>query len=357
MRSFVYVGSYTSADRNGRGSGISVFRAEPPGIPWTYLQTLAAVDNPSLLRIASKGRMLYAVHGGRTTISAFAVDPLNGRIAARGSRQSGGQNPVDIGFLGGDRFLVTANYSSGTVAMLPLDETGGLQPACQVIRVMRRGYRADEQSTSMPHGVTVDRSGNFVLIPCKGLDSVFIFRFDPSGQLLPAQIPFAACKPGSGPRHAVFHPRLPVLYVVGELGSCVQTFRWDAANGSLHEMQIRSSLPDAAAPQSAAAEIAIAGNGRDLYASNRGHDSIVHFQTDEATGSLGSATWTPCHGHEPRFFVLASGGCALHVANQESDTIVSFPLNDAGQLGSPSVSANVGSPSSICFGAPSAGAA
>jgi 6-phosphogluconolactonase (cycloisomerase 2 family) len=122
-------------------------------------------------------------------------------------------------------------------------------------------------------------------------------------------------------------------------------------------MQTRSSLPNAAAPQSAAAEIAIAANGRDLYASNRGHDSIVHFLTDEATGSLGTATWTPCRGHEPRSFVLASDGRALHVANQESDTIVSFPLNDGGQLGSPSVSAKVGSPSSICFGAPSAGAA
>ncbi|MGD0472833.1 MAG: lactonase family protein [Candidatus Velthaea sp.] len=356
MRRFVYVGSYTSADRNGRGSGISVFRAEAVGLPWTHLQTLATIDNPSLLRTASKGRMLYAVHGGRTTISAFAVDPVNGRIAAHGNQQSGGENPVDIGFLGGDRFLVTANYSSGTVAVLPLDETGGLQPACQIIPLARPGYRADEQSPSMPHGVTVDRSGNFVLIPCKGLDSVFIFRFDSSGQLLPAQMPFAACKPGSGPRHAVFHPRLPVLYVVGELGSCVQTFRWDAANGSLQEMQIRSSLPDAAAPQSAAAEIAIAAHGRDLYASNRGHDSIVHFLLDEATGSLGTASWTPCFGHDPRFFALAPDGRALHVANQESDTIVSFPLTDAGQLGNPSVSANVGSPSSICFGAPSVGA-
>ena len=215
MRSFIYVGSYTSADRNGRGAGISVFRAEPPGLPWAHIQTLATFDNPSLLRTASNGRMLYAVHGGRTRISAFAVDPVNGRIAAHGSQQSGGQNPVDIGFLGGGRFLVTANYSSGTVAMLPLDETGRLQPACQIIPIVQPGDCAGIPSPSMPHGVTVDSSGNFVLIPCKGLDSVFIFRFDPAGQLLPAQLPFAACKPGSGPRHAVFHPSLPVLYVVG----------------------------------------------------------------------------------------------------------------------------------------------
>jgi 6-phosphogluconolactonase len=350
MKNLVYVGSYTSADRNGRGAGISVFRAEPWGIPWTHIQTLATADNPSLLRTAPKARMLYALHGGRTQISAFAVDPDNGRIAAHGSQESGGQNPVDLGFLGGGRFLVTANYSSGTVSMLPVDENGRLQPACQITRVMRPDYCAGEQRPPMPHGVTVDKSGRFVLIPCKGLDSVFIFRFDPAGQLLPAEIPFAACKLGSGPRHAVFHPRLPVLYVVGELGSCVQSFQWSAADGSLHEMQTRSSLPDTGAPQSAAAEIAISQRGRDLYTSNRGHDSIVHFLADETTGLLGTVNWTPCGGHEPRFFVLASNGRTLHVANQESDNIVSFPLTDAGELGRPSVSAKVGSPSSICFG-------
>ncbi len=350
MGSFIYVGSYTSADRNGRGAGISVFRAEPPGEPWRHIQTLASADNPSLLRTAPDGKMLYAVHGGRTKISAFAVDPLSGRIAAHGNQESGGQNPVDLGFLGGGRFLVTVNYTSGTVALLPVDENGRLQPACQIITVARPGY-ADEQSPSMPHGVTIDSSGRFVLIPCKGLDSVFVFRFDPAGQLLPAELPYAACKPRSGPRHAVFHPRLPVLYVVGELGSCVQLFGWDAADGSLHEMQIRSTLPDAGAPQSAAAEIAISANGRALYASNRGHDSIACFLADEMTGSLGVANWTPCQGHEPRFFVLAADGRTLHVANQESDTIVSFAVTDSGQLGRPSVSAKVGSPSTICFGA------
>jgi 6-phosphogluconolactonase (cycloisomerase 2 family) len=349
---FAYVGSYTSADRNGRGAGISVFCIQAPDVPWRPVQTLASADNPALLRTGPDGTVLYAVHGARTSISAFAVDAPSGRIESRGSQASGGRNPVDLAFVGGGRFLVTANYSSGTVALLPVDPDGGLRPVCQTITVERPGYDFDRAAGAMPHGVTVDGSGRFVLIPSKGLDCVFIFAFDEAGQLLTAAVPYAACNAGSGPRHAVFHPSLPMLYVVGELGSSVQLFGWNAERGSLHEMQTVSTLPATGAPPNAAAEIAISASGRVLYASNRGHDSIVSFPVDEATGLLGEAEWTPCYGKEPRFFVLASDGRTLHVANQESDTIVSFPLDAGGQLGRPAVSAQVGSPSSICFGAP-----
>jgi 6-phosphogluconolactonase len=346
---FAYVGSYTSADRDGRGAGITVFRVAPTGALWTHVQTLTTIDNPSLLRFAPDNRRLYAAHGGRTNVSAFAVDGVEGRLAACGSQECGGENPVDIGFLGGGRFLVTANYASGTVAMLPIDRDGRLQPACQTITIPQPSEQVDGDAASMPHGITIDRTARFVVVPCKGLDRVLVFRFGPPGQLLPAEMPYAACEAGSGPRHAVFHPSLPVLYVVGELGSSVQLFAWDAARGSLDEMQIRSTLPPTGAPPSVAAEIVISADGRALYASNRGHDSIAHFAVEERTGRLGAAVWTFCEGHEPRYFTLAPDGRALHVANQESDIIVSFPRDDAGQLGNPSLSAKIGSPSSICF--------
>jgi 6-phosphogluconolactonase len=273
----------------------------------------------------------------------------DGQLAAFGSVGSGGENPVDIGFLAEGRFLVVASYTSGTVGLVRVGPDGAPQDLCQIITLERPGYDAGRPLVSMPHGVAICPEGNFVLIPNKGLDCVFVFRFDPAGQLVPADVPYAACKTGTGPRHAAFHPTLPILYVVGELGCSVQVFHWDAATGALHDEQVVSTLPGVAVGDNLAAEIAVSADGRSVYASNRGHDSIANFRVNERTGLLGPAMCTSCLGKEPRFFALAPNGRSLHVANQESDTITSFPLNEAGEMGAGFVSAHVASPSSICF--------
>jgi len=347
---FIYVGSYTSVDRNGRGKGISVFGSAPVGNPWSHVQTLATYENPSLLRIAPRGRVLYAVHGGRSRVSAFTIGP-DGQLAAFGSMASGGENPVDLGFLADGRFLVTANYTSGTVALLRVGPDGMPQDLCQTITLERSGYHTASPLGAMPHGVAISATGNFVLIPSKGLDCIFVFRFDPAGQLVAADVPYASCKAGTGPRHAAFHPSLPILYVVGELGCSVQVFHWDATTGQLHDKQVVSTLPDADIADNLAAEIAVSEDGGSVYASTRGYNSITHFQVDQVTGLLGSVRCTSCLGKEPRLFALAPNGHVLHVANQESDTITSFPVDAAGELGAGCVSAQVASPSSICFGA------
>jgi 6-phosphogluconolactonase len=347
---FAYVGGYTSAARDGRADGITVFRTGRVSEPWVPLQTLAPLDNPSLLRIAPNGHMLYAVHGDGTSISAFAVDTVTGHLTGRGRAASGGVNPVDLAFVGDGRFVVTANYTSGTVATLPVATDGTLLPPCQTISLARRDASMAVPTASQPHGVIVDPAGRFVLIPDKGLDCVFVFHFDPAGRLLPTATPFANCKAGSGPRHAVFHPSLPVLYVVNELGCSIQVLHWTPATGGLDPLQSVSTLPAAPGCRGDAAEIAISADGHHLFGSTRGHGSIVTFLVDNGTGLLGSPGWTSCQGKEPRFFTLSPDGSALHVANQDCDTIVSFPLDPAGQLGAGTVSARVGSPSSICFG-------
>jgi len=344
----IYVGSYTSADRNGRGKGISVFRSV--GNVWKHFQTLTTYDNPSLLRISPGRRVLYAVHGGRTRVSAYTIEP-DGQLAAFGSVASGGENPVDLGLLANGRFVVTANYTSGTVALLRAGADGALVDVCQIIKLERPGYDNVGPLASMPHGVTISPAGNFVLIPNKGLDCIFVFRFDPAGQLVPASVPYVSCKAGTGPRHAAFHPRLPILYVVGELGCSVEAFHWDATTGELHHKQAVSTLPGAAVSDNLAAEIAVSADGRSVYASNRGHNSIAHFPVDRVTGLLGPVVCTCCLGKEPRAFALAPNGEVLHVANQESDTITSFSINEAGEIGAGFASTQVASPSSICFGA------
>jgi 6-phosphogluconolactonase len=346
---FAYVGGYTTAERDGRAEGITVFRTGRTDAAWVPLQMLATLDNPSLLRIAPGGRTLYAAHGDGTRLSAFAVDPVTGHLAAREAVDCGGVNPVDLGFVGDGRFVVTANYTSGTVGLLPVAADGALLPPCQTLTLRESDDGVAVTAASQPHGVTIDPTGRFVLVPDKGQDKVFVFRFDPAGRLVPAEMPYAACTAGNGPRHAVFHPRMPMLYVVNELGCSVQSFRWMEATGGLDPVQSVSTLPDSPECRGVAAEIAISADGHGLFASTRVHGSIVNFMVDDHTGSLGSPVWTSCQGREPRFFTLSPDGRALHVANQDSDTIVSFAIDKAGHVGAGTVSARVGSPSSICF--------
>jgi 6-phosphogluconolactonase len=312
-RMFAYVGGYTSPARDGRAEGITVFRTACVGEPWVLIQTLRTLANPSLLRIAPNGLMLYAAHGDGTRISAFAVDAVTGHLVERGSAESGGVNPVDLAFVGDGRSVVLANYTSGTVAILPVDNDGTLRPPSQILMLARPGIGTAGPATSMPHGVTIAPGGHFLLIPDKAQDCVFVFRFDPVGRLVPAKIPLFACAPGSGPRHAVFHPHLPMLYVVSELGCSVQLFRWTAATGGFAAVQTVSTLPDLPKSGSSAAEIEISGNGHHLFASNRGDGSIVDFAVDADSGALGSPVWTPCQGKEPRFFTLTPDGSFLHV--------------------------------------------
>jgi 6-phosphogluconolactonase len=131
----------------------------------------------------------------------------------------------------------------------------------------------------------------------------------------------------------------------------VQVFHWNAKTGALRDEQVVSTLPGVEVGENLAAEIAVSADGRSVYASNRGHNSIAHFRVNEWTGLLGHAMCTSCLGKEPRLFALAPSGHVLHVANQESNTITLFPVNEAGEIGVGFASVQVASPSSICFGA------
>lgn len=337
-----YLGGYSSPDRRGRALGITTWRVDAADAPWTLLSTTPSFDNPSLLRVGPDERTLYAVHGGRTEVSAFAADPMGPGLRLLGQADSGGLNPVDVGIWPGGAALLVANYGSGTVAVLPLGVDAAPAAPRQVIALERDGA----SGPSLPHGVTFDPAGRFVLIPDKGLDCVFVFAL--VGSLL-EPVGFGPAGPGSGPRHAVFHPTLPMLYVVCELTCAVQPFGWDPTTGALVPLPPVPTLQGTIGDGHAAAEIAVASDGRTLYASTRGHDSLTWFALDPATGTASFGGMTSCLGKEPRLFVLAPDGRTLLCANQESDAIVAFPIRDGGSLETGRVVAGAGSPTAICF--------
>jgi len=346
---FAYVGGYTTSDRDGRADGIHVYRFDDPAAAWTHVQLLRGLANPSLFTARSDRRVLYSVHGGRDHVSAFAIAPDTGSLTLLSQMPCQGNNPVDVALPADARHLVVANYGSGAVAVMPLEPDGRLLPVHQLFQLPGKpGPDAAQQASSHPHAAVCDPSGRFVVVPDKGFDCTFVFRFDPTaGRIeLTAQGPVAS-RPGAAPRHCIFHPALPVLYVNNELDSTVTVYGWDAATGALAEAQIIATLPPGHSGKNTTAEIAVAADGRFLYVSNRGRDDIALFSI-AADGQLSLLGNTPTGGKKPRFFTLDPTGDCLLAANQDSDDITVFRVNKStGQITPTGQRIHAGSPSAI----------
>src|SRR3954451_17923828 len=316
---FAYVGGYTTPDRDGRGNGINVFRVDAVSGRWDHLQHVGGLENPSLFTLNRDGTRLYSVHGGRTLASAFAVDMRSGALTLLNQAESGGSNPVDSALDPTERFLIVANYASGTVAVMPVEGDGRLGAVSQLVTLSGEpGPDPKEQSSSHPHGVTFDSSGRFVVVPDKGYDRNFMFRFA-DGRLTPTAQGHVASAAGAAPRHATFHPSLPVLYVNNELDSTVTVFDWNGESGTIIERQVISTLPAGHSGRNTTAEIAALACGRYLYVSNRGQDSIVQFQVSPGSGLLRYAAQIPTGGAKPRFFCISPDSRHLYAANQDSN--------------------------------------
>lgn len=347
---FAYVGGYTTPDRDGRGNGINVFRVDPVSGGWSHLQCVEGLANPSLFTLNRAGTRLYSVHGGRTLVSALAIDRHTGTLSLLNQVDCQGNNPVDSALDPSERFLVVANYGSGAVAVLPIDEAGGLQTPSQIAVLSGvPGPHAKEQSASHPHAVIFDPAGKFVIVPDKGFDRTFVFGFA-NGQLSPTQQVCVRSRPGAAPRHATFHPSLPVLYVNNELDSTVTVFDWNAELGQATERQVTTTIPGESSGRNTTAEIAVSACGKYLYVSNRGQDNIVQFSVDPRSGLLTYASHFPTGGRKPRFFALGPDRRHAYVANQDSDEITVFHIDQlSGSLIPTGVRVRVGSPSAISF--------
>ena len=210
---------------------------------------------------------MFTVHGDGATVTTLRIE--DDHLVPIGSQQTGGRNPVHLALDATERFLVVANYATGTVAALPVAPDGGLLAPCSLLPLPGQpGPHRTDQAGSHPHQVLPTPDGRRLIVPDKGLDRVFVLTCDPAhGRLAVATE--LAMRPGAGPRHAVFHPDAATLFVLNELDSTVVTCRL-AENGTLAPLQVLSTLPSDFFGASTAAAIVATPCGRFVYASNPG---------------------------------------------------------------------------------------
>ena len=354
---FVYVGTYTQPDTGSKG--IYAYRFHPADGKLTPIGLVGETVNPSFLAVHPNGQYLYSVsevdtyNGQKTgTVSAFRIDPQTAKLTLLNTLSSRGGGPCHLLVDKTGRNLLVANYSTGSVASLPIKEDGSLSEATAFIQ--HEGEVADKERQGHPHAhsVNLSRSNRFMLATDLGLDEVLVYRFDAAkGSLTPSDPPFVKVEPGSGPRHFAVHPSEKYAYVINEIKSTVTAFRYDAAKGTLRSQQTISTLPkDFAGMNLSTAEIAVDPRGRFLYGSNRGHDSIAVFAIDPHRGTLTLVEITPTRGKTPRNFAIDPTGAYLFAANEDSGNIVLFRIDQVtGRLTPAGQKIEVGAPVCVTF--------
>ena len=322
----------------------------------------ADTPNPSFIELDLKRRRLFCVNGVQTfegkptgAVSAFAIDPHTGKLTLLNQRSSMGSGPCHLVLDQQGRNVLVANYTTGNVAVLPVGPDGRLGEATAVVQHSGKSVNPDRQEGPHAHCVTLDPANRFAFVCDLGLDKVLIYRFDAEqGKLIPSEPAFASLKPGAGPRHMTFRPDGRFAYVVNELDSTITAFAYLPETGALKELQTVPTLPPYYEGPNSAAEIGIKPSGEYLYASNRGHESIVVFGIDQEKGTLTYIEEQNAVGKTPRHFGIEPSGKHLAIANQDSDTLLVCRIDpENGRLKPSGVFAQAPSPVCVKFLPPS----
>jgi 6-phosphogluconolactonase len=346
----VYIGTYTS----GASKGIYRLELDAKTGALTPVGEPAVTVSPSFLAFHPNGRFLYAVNetgDARTDppggVSAFAIDAKTGALAFLNRQTSGGAAPCHLWLDPQGRHLLVANYYGGNVEVLPVEADGRLGTPSQVLQHEGRGPHAHQEGPHA-HAVKLDASGTLALVADLGLDLLVAYRYDAAqGRLTPYEAGTSKMASGAGPRHFTFDPQGRVVYVLNELNATITALSFDVASRTFAELQTVPTLPADFKGENSAAEIVVRPDGRFVYASNRGHDSIAIFAVDAATGKLTPAGHQSTLGKTPRNFAIDPTGTFLLAANQQSDSIVVFRI-DARTGGLTAVGKPVHVPTPVC---------
>lgn len=327
----VYVGTYTKKEGHvdGKADGIyTLYQNEETG-NLEEGRTVARVTNPSFVKVSKDGKYLFAVSelGPGDAESGFvysyeinADDSL--RQISKISTESFAPAHIEIDRSG--KYIFVANYSGGVVMMYKLLKNGALEKQQRI--------DLENPEKSHAHSVAVSPNNRHVYVADLGNDKIWIFNLDDSmGRLNPGEQAFVSLPNGAGPRHLSLSRDGKLVYSINELDNSISVFKV-SDNGGLEAVQQISSLPEDFAGKNSGADIHLHPSGKFLYASNRGHNSIVSFRIDPSSGKLNLLEHTSTRGKTPRNFAISPSGTYLYVANQDSGNISVFTIEDDGSL-------------------------
>jgi 6-phosphogluconolactonase len=329
----VFIGTYASP----ASKGIYVSRLDASTGALSTPTLAAEIRNPSFLAASADGRFLYAVSevdavagkpGG--AVAAYAIDKAAGTLKPLNTQSTVGGGPAHVSVAG--TMVFVANYGGGSVAAYRTQPDGSLQPPSSFVQHKGSSVNPDRQKGPHAHAATADPSGRFLYVPDLGLDQVLIYRIDAkAGTIAPAAPPFAAVPPGSGPRHIAISRDGRHAYVITEMLCTIDAFDRDTTSGALTPTQTISTLPPGQAVEKgfSTAEVLLHPSGKFIYGSNRGHNSLVVYSVDPASGKLTLVQHVPTGGKTPRAFNLDPSGRFVIAGNQDSDQIVVFRIDPA----------------------------
>jgi 6-phosphogluconolactonase len=323
---FVYCGT----QRSGPNLGFSLAHFDTDTGVLAKPVFLIESPAPAYFVIHPDGRHLYTCNattpGG---VSAYEIEPHTGLLKFLNRVPAGGAGTCYVSLDQTGRFVLAANYAGGNIAVFAIKPDGTLGDRTAFVQHTGSSVNPQRQTHAYAHSIIVDPSNRFALVADLGLDKILVYRFnEKDGRLTPNDPPFVAIKPGSGPRHVTFHPNGRWVYVISEIASTVTAFNWNSTNGTLAEFQSVSALPADFQGTNTSAEIMVHPNGRFLYASNRGDDSLAVFAIDQTTGRLALVEHVSCGGKTPRFFTFDPTGKWLLCSNHGSDNTVVFRVDE-----------------------------
>ena len=297
-------------------------------------EVAAMVERPNFLELHADGGALFVCSradgpdGGVGLVIAYRIDRDTGKLTKINQQSTGGPGPAHVAVSGDGKSVAVANYGGGSTSSFRVGAGGRLVARSSVLYHEGKSVNPQRQSEPHSHSVNFSPDSRFVISADLGLDQLLVYEVDPATSALrPNDPPFATVEPGSGPRHFAFHPNGRLAYAINEMGNTVSGFTWDASRGALSHFQTISTLPEGYSEASHTAEVQIHPNGRFLYGSNRGHDSISVFSIDQGTGKLTNVERAPVQGKTPRNFRMDPEGKWLLAANQASDAVVVFKVD------------------------------
>ena len=325
-REIIYAG--TSSTRGSKG--IYVFEFDRIQGKLKELQTLTEGNSPGFMALSPDRQMLYSIYGkgtltdGNGSVMAFKIDKITGLLTKVNEQSAGGQGPAHISVDPKGRFAYVSNYGDGTLSVLPINKDGSLANSSDFIKHTGSSIVVGRQETPHIHSAIPSADGQFLYISDLGIDKIMIYKVNDNGKLTPADIPFSTSTSGSGPRHFTIHPNGKFAYSAEELSSTVASFRVNKKNGALNPIERLDMLPKGFTGKNSAADIHFSADGNFLYASNRGHESLVIYKANSRNGKLTLVGHEGTGGKHPRNFMIDKNGEFALTANQNTDNIVIF---------------------------------